>query len=116
MSDFDDWLSSTTELRGSILAYSKSPIPQDPGARHLDISKALGMGQDAGDLLADADQYLSQAIARAVLEARKDNDASTARVVARGATAGLQRVRDGIAVCCQTIKDRRFTLMSIGRW
>lgn len=116
MSDLDDWLTSTQELRGALLAYSKSTISTDPGERQLDVSKALEMGQDAGDLLADADQYLAQAFAKAVLEAREDHDAATARIVAKGAVASVQRLRDGVAVCYQTIKDRRFTLMSVGRW
>lgn len=116
MSDFEDWLTSTAEMRASLLAYSKAPISSDPGERQLDISKALEMGQDAGDLLADADQHLSQAFARATLKAREDHDAQTAKAVAQGEVAALQRVRDGLAVCYRTIKDRRFTIMSVGRW
>jgi len=112
----EDWLLSTAEKRAELLAYARSPISTDPGERQLDISKSLEMGQDAGDLLADADQYLSLALAKATLEARADHDAQTAKAVAQGATAGLQRVRDGIAVCYRSIKDRRFSLMSVGRW
>ena len=115
-SDLDIWLTSTQELRTALLVYSKALIPSDSGERQLDVSKALNMGQDAGDLLADADLYLSQALAAAILAARADHDAATAKIIAKGAVAGIQRIRDGIATCYQTIKDRRYTLLSLGRW
>lgn len=111
-----EWLESTSELRGNLLAYSHSHISSDPGARQNDVSKALEMGQSAGELLSDCDVYLSQATAKAILEARLTYDAQTSRVLAKGAVADIQRLRDGISVIYQTIKDRRFTLMSVGRW
>lgn len=111
-----DWLTSTSELRSALLAYSKKPISSDPGERQLDVSEALEKGQDAGDLLADSEVYLSQAFAQAVLEARQDHDAKTAQIVAIGKTADIRRLRDGLEVIYRTIKDRRFTLMSVGRW
>lgn len=116
MAEIDEWLESTDETRSKLLTYSRSPIPTDPGERQLDVSKALEYGQDAGDLMADMDQFLSVKFAQAMLEARKDHDAQTARVVAKGATASIERLRDGLAVTYKTIQDRRFTLMSIGRW
>ena len=114
--EFTEWLESTEKMRQSLLDYSRSPIPTDPGERHLDVSKALSLGQDAGDLLADIDRFLSVEVAKATLEARKDHDAQTARVIAKGYTASIARLRDGLAVAYQTIRDRRFSLMSVGRW
>lgn len=113
--DLSEWLESTAEKRDALLAYSRSPIPTDPGTRQLDVSTALEFGQDAGDLLADADVYLSHALAAATLEARAEHDAQTARMVARSKAASVQRLRDGLAVCYQTIKDRRFSLMNLNR-
>lgn len=110
-----DWLDSTAEARAKLLAYSRSPIPTDPGARQLDVSEALTLGQDAGDLLADVEVYLSQAFAAAVLDARQEHDASTSRIVAKAKTAKIERLREGLNVCYQTIKDRRFALMNLNR-
>lgn len=113
--DLKVWLDSTVEVRQSVLDYSKSPIDTDPGKRQLDVSAALERGQVAGDLLADIEVHLAQSYAAAMLEARKDYDAQTARAVAKGKVSDVQRLRDGIAVCYQTIKDRRFSLMNLNR-
>lgn len=113
--DLTEWLNSTAESRERLLTYSRSSIPTDPGARQLDVSEALALGQDAGDLLADSESYLSQAFAAAVLDARISHDAQTARIVAKSKTAKLERLREGLAVLYQTIKDRRFALMNLNR-
>lgn len=110
-----EWLDSTVEARAKLLAYSRSPIPTDPGARQLDVSEALTLGQDAGDLLADVEVYLSQAFAAAVLDARQEHDASTSRIVAKAKTAKIERLREGLNVCYQTIKDRRFSILNLNR-
>ena len=62
-----EWLDSTAEKRSALLAYASSKIPTDTGMRQLDVSTALENGQDAGDLLADAEVYLSHAFATAIL-------------------------------------------------
>ena len=112
---FTDWLDSTAETRAKLLAYSRSPIPTDPGARQLDVSEALALGQDAGDLLADAEVYLSQAFASAVLEAKLMHDAQTARIIAKSKTAKIERLREGLGVMYKTIDHRRFALMNLNR-
>jgi len=112
---FTHWLDSTAEVRAKLLAYSRSPIPTDPGERQLDVSRALALGQDAGDLLADAEVYLSQAFAAAMLDARQEHDAQTARIVAKAKTAKIERLREGLNVMYQTIKDRRFSLLNLNR-
>ena len=110
-----DWLVSTSEAREKLLTYSRSAIPNDPGERQLDVSKALANGQDAGDLLSDAELYLAQDFAAEVLAAREKHDAKTAAIVAQAKTAKLERVRAGLSVMYQTIKDRRFVLMNLNR-
>lgn len=112
----DQWLESTTEKRSELLSYSKSPISTDPGSRQLDVSRALELGQDAGELLADADLYLSQEFAKAILDSSPMHNAQTAKIVAKGKVAELKRLRDGLSVLYGTIKDRRFSLLSVGRW
>ena len=114
----DEWLDSTEELRASLLAYSKSPIPTDPGERQLDVSRALELGQDAGDLLADMETFVLQAEAKAVTEVRRihpDLTAGERRSMAKCEAASVIRLRDGVSVLYRTIKDRRFALMNLNR-
>ena len=119
MSELDSWLESTAEKRAELLRYSLSPIPTDPGVRQVDIGKALTLGQDAGDLLADIEKHLTDETGRAVLDVRKKYDDLTAeerRAQVKASVSSLARLRDGLQVICTSIKDRRFTLMSVGRW
>lgn len=115
-SDFEEWLESTDSARQALLDYSRSPIPTDPGERQLDVSKALTNGQDAGDIVADLERFLAIEFGKAMLAAKADHDAKTAHVLAKAATASIARLRDGFQTCYQTIRDRRFSLMSVGRW
>jgi hypothetical protein len=111
----EEWITSTAERRAALLAYASSKLPTDPGERQLDVSTALENGQDAGDLLADSEVYLAQRFAAEVLAARIKHDAKTAAIVAKGAVAKMQRLRDGLAVLYRTIQDRRFALMNLNR-
>lgn len=118
MLSLDEWLVSTVERRSSLLEYGQSPIPTDIGLRQLDVSKAIERGQDAGDLLADAEQYLILETSKAVLDVRREHDylnAEERKSVVKGRVAQVARLRDGIQVLYQTIKDRRFALMNLNR-
>lgn len=115
----EEWLVSTIELRDLLLTYSKSSIPTDPGERQLDIAKALQAGQDAGDLLADCDKHLTDQTAKEILAVRKEYPELTAderRLTVKSRVSNIERLRDGFQVIYTSIKDRRFTLMSVGRW
>lgn len=113
----EEWLVSTAEVREKLLAYAQSPLPTDAGERQVDVSTALQHGQDAGELLADAEEFLSKKIAQETLSARANDtyDANTVKAVVRGNTANIQRLRDGIHVVYRTIQDRRFAILSLGR-
>lgn len=115
----EDWLESTNEKRSELLLYSRSLIPTDPGERSLDISIALRHGQDAGDLLADADKHVTDETGKQVLKIRLEypelNSGEREKVV-KSKVSNLARLRDGLQVIYTSIKDRRFTLMSVGRW
>lgn len=113
-----EWLESTAEKRTELLAYARSKIPTDPGVRQLDVSNALELGQDAGDLLADAEQHLIDETGRAVLAVRKENGELTAderKAVVKAKVSDLSRLRDGLQVVYSSIKDRRFALMNLNR-
>lgn len=116
--DLIEWLQSTEELRAKLLAYGRSPIPTEAGDRQIDVSTALEHGQDAGDLLADAETFVLQAEAAAVLAVRRTHPELTAserKVLASLEASEVTRLRDGIAVLYRTIKDRRFALMNLNR-
>ena len=116
--DLEAWIESTDEIRARLLAYSKSPIPTDAGERQADISSAIELGQDAGDLLADCDSYLLLAESQAVLAVRdeyQDLSADERKAMVKSRVAPISRLRDGLAVLYRNIKDRRFALMSVGR-
>lgn len=115
---FTEWLVSSQEKRDELLAYSISSIPTDIGLRQLDVSHAIVKGQDAGDLLADAEQYLSLETGKAVLEVRRENpelNADERKAVVKSKVSAYARLRDGIDVIYHTIKDRRFALMNLNR-
>ncbi len=120
----NDWLASTTEKRAVLLSYAQSAIPTDPGERYLDISKALELGQDAGDLLADLEKLLIDQTGKAVLDIRAADaklekeyrrTADERRISVKAGTSALARLRDGMQVIYTSIKDRRFVLMNLNR-
>lgn len=118
MTDFSDWLASTAEKRAQLLEYSLSPLPTDSGERQLDVSTALERGQDAGDLLADAEKHLIDMTAFETLATRRDNpdlSAEEKKAVVKSRVSDIYRLRDGLKVLYQTIRDRRFALMNINR-
>ncbi len=113
-----EWLESTAERRGQLLAYAQSKIPTDPGARQLDVSTALELGQDAGDMLADLEQHVIDETAKAVMEVRRTDGELTAderKAVVKSRVSKIARLRDGLQVIYTSIKDRRFVLMNLGR-
>lgn len=118
MSELSDWLDSTAEKREELLNYARSPIPTDIGLRQLDVSKALTMGQDAGDMLADLEKHLIDETARFVLLVNKENTGLSTderRSVVKSKVSGISRLRDGLHVVYTSIKDRRFALMNLNR-
>jgi hypothetical protein len=113
-----EWLVSTAERRAEILAYAQSKIPTDHGERQLDVSKALELGQDAGDLLADVEKLLIDETAKAILAVRASQGNLTAderKSMVKSKVSGVSRLRDGLRVIYTSIKDRRFVLMNLGR-
>ncbi len=114
----EDWLVSTSEKRSELLAYAQKPISTDPGERILDVSKAIELGQDAGDLLSDLEKLVIDETAKAVLEVRRTNGELTAeerRAIVKSKVSTVARLRDGLQVIYTSIKDRRFVLMNLNR-
>lgn len=113
-----EWLGSTAEKRVELLAYAQSKIPTDPGARQIDVSTALELGQDAGDLLADLEQHLIDETAKAIMEVRRTAGELTAderKAIVKSRVSSVSRLRDGMQVIYSSIKDRRFVLMNLNR-
>lgn len=114
----EEWLVSTAEKRADLLKYAQSPIPTDPGERYLDISKALELGQEAGDLLADLEKHLIDETGKAVLAVRSSQGELTAderKSCVKARVSSVARLRDGMQVIYTSLKDRRFVLMNLNR-
>jgi hypothetical protein len=114
----EEWILSTQEKRAELLSYSRSSIPTDPGERQLDISKAIESGEDAGELEADAEAYLIQAEAQAVLQARKEYEdltASEREKIIKNICRDVRRLRDGMAVVRRAIQNRLFAIQNLNR-
>jgi hypothetical protein len=81
-------------------------------------SKAIQNADDCGRLLADAESFLSQAKAKAVLAMIDDYGDLTARdreILVKNEVRGVQRLVDGIAVTERTIRSRLFSSMNANR-
>lgn len=115
---FDDWLDQTDALRTKLYNFGKSPLPIEPGHRHLDMDAAIQSADDAGRLLADLDSYLTQHTAQAVLEVKKqyeDNSADERKILVKDRVRGIQLIRDAMAITQRTIRDRLYTSMNTNR-
>ena len=111
------WLDSTAEIRAKLLAYSRSPIPTDPGARQLDVSEALTLGQDAGDLMVDVDKHLADRTAQEILGFKGEGfSADERKQLIKSKVSDITMLRNKLKIIYKTITDRRFSLMSVGRW
>ena len=108
----EEWLDQTVKMRADLYAYGKESLPLDHGQRHLDFDKAIQNADDAGRLVADADLYLTQEIARETLNIKKTMPGATAderKMLVKGEVAELQHLRDSLAVTQRTIRDRIYT-------
>lgn len=115
---FLEWLDSTDNLRACLMDYAKSPLPADASERHADMDRAIQNGDDAGRLVADAEGYLIQAIAQAVMEARRlhpDLNSKEREAIVKDSVRHVQRLVDGLAVTDRSIKSRQFAMMNAGR-
>jgi hypothetical protein len=112
------WLDSVQERIDALYAYAKTPLPAGPEERHLDMDMAIQSADDCGRLLADAESFLSQAKAKAVLAMIDDYGDLTARdreILVKNEVRGVQRLVDGIAVTERTIRSRLFSSMNANR-
>ena len=115
---FEEWLVKYNPRMAALYAYAKSPLPNDIGERHVDIEKGIHMGDEAGRLLADADSYLTNRTAQAILTCRDlnpDLNADERRAMVKDAVRKEKRLVDGLEVTAQTIKDRIYAHLNANR-
>ena len=113
-----DWLATTQERREAITAHGKKPMSTDIGERSSDQDLTINLSQDAGDLLADAEWFLTQETARATLAARKKYDKLSVderRIMVKAEVADLQRLCDSLSVDVQVLRSRLFHGMNQNR-
>lgn len=113
-----EWLEQTRARREELDAYGRSPLPTDAGERHMDLEAAIQNGDDAGRLRADAESFLSQYLAQAVMKFSQRRDEFTAderKALVRDSVRDIQRLVDGLTVTERTIKSRIFAAMNANR-
>jgi hypothetical protein len=114
----DDWLTSVQDRIDALYAYGKTPLPAGPEERHLDMDAAIQSADDCGRLLADAQSYLSQAKAQAmlaVLDEYEDLSAKEREFVIKDRVRKIQRLCDGLEVTERTLRSRLFSSMNANR-
>jgi hypothetical protein len=114
----EEWLEQTEAQRTKLYEYGRSALATEAGERHLDMDKAIQNADDAGRLRADAESFLSQALAKAVLKYSAKRDEFTAEErnkLVRNEVRDIQRLVDGLAVTERTIKNRIYAVMNANR-
>lgn len=114
----EEWLECFSPRFAALYAYAKSPLPNDIGERHNDIEKAIHFGDEVGRLLADAESYLTQHTAQAVLlvkEQHGDLNADERKTIIKDTVRKIQRLVDGLAVTERSIKDRVYVGLNANR-
>lgn len=114
----DQWLEAFSPRFAALYAYAKSPLPNDPGERSVDIESAIHHGDEAGRLKADAESYLTQAMAQAVLTCKDLNPGLTAnerKLLVKDGVRKIQRLVDGLTVTERSIKDRIYAAFNANK-
>lgn len=117
MTSFPDWLTQTQARRDELDAYARSPLPIGNDS-HGEINTLIAAEDDAQRLLADAQTYLTQATAVAVLFIKgryPDNSADERRILVKDAVRDIQRLTDGIEVTARAMSNRRYLHMNAAR-
>ena len=113
-----EWLEATQSRRTELLAYAKSPLPVDISERHADLDMAIRAEDDLGQLLSDAESFLAQYTAQAVLAMREkysDLSAKERELMIKAEVKDIRRVVDGIDVTSRTVKSRIFAILNANR-
>lgn len=115
--EFNDWLSDTQARRDELDAYARSPLPVGLDA-HGETNTLITSEDDANRLAADAETFLIQATAQAVLTIKTkypDNSADERKILVKDAVRDIQRLAAGISITARTISSRRFLQMNLAR-
>lgn len=115
--NFEEWLSQTQKRRDELDAYARSPIPIGNDS-HGEVNTLIKCEDDAQRLLADAQTYLTQATAQAVLRIKREYDENSAderRILVKDAVRDIQRLVDGITVTAKAMSNRRYLHMNTNR-
>ncbi len=102
---FNEWLSETESERGRLIAFGKG-IPSS-----LDAGAAITASDEAARLLADAESFLTQAEAYAVLEMKKkypDMSSRERAVMEKEAVRDIQLIVDACRITHKSCVSRYF--------
>ena len=115
--NFTEWLESTQARRDELDAYARSPLPIGNDAAG-EINTLIAAEDDASRLLADAQTFLTQATAQAVLAIKTkypDNSADERKILVKDSVRDIQRLTDGIEVTARAMSNRRYLHMNAAR-
>ena len=112
------WLNEYKDEISQLIEFSKAPLPNDPGALHIELSRAQQDIGRAGALLADLEAYVTQAEAAATIEVRGKHEGFTAgerRAMVKAEISNIVRYRDAIRTVVQALRNKNFSIMNLGR-
>lgn len=114
---FEEWLIAFNPRMAILYSYAKSNLPASPEERHGDIEKSIHHSDEAARLLADAESYLTQATAIAVMKWKRDDslNADERRAMVKDEVRKIKRLCDGLSVTERSIKDRIYSSLNANK-
>lgn len=112
-----EWLEQTESKREELYDFSKSKLPVGVSSSD-DMDKTIQAVDDAGRLLADAECFLIQETAQAVLDVKGKYEhlsADERKYMVKDRIRNMKRIVDGIGITHATIKNRLFSILNANR-
>lgn len=108
-SDFHSWLEKTQKQRDALFAYAREEMPTEAVLIGGDIERAMRAELAAGLQCVDADFFLTQETARAVLKYRGDDSLSAKErdIIVKDSVKDTKRLRDSLELLREILVARR---------
>lgn len=105
----DQWLEDTKKDRESLLEFVRTPSPTDMNEMAIDIERSIREAEKAGELLCDAEYFLTQNTAQKLIECRMkwpDWTGPERSALVKDAVKDIQRLVSALEVICRTLNSR----------
>lgn len=116
--EINEWLDKNSETMSWLMAHIQSPMPDSFESRMSEIESDIKLKDTAERLLADAESFLTQETARAILEVRRkhpDLSSEERKAFVKLCVKDVKRIYDGLDVTCRGIKDRLISCLNANR-